>query len=248
MYRTPILPAILIIGFLTSMQISAQCIPDTVNCIDIGAPGQFCPDKLPDAGLAVLYDEVVTVIAPGSAPPPYEMWNIDYIEIDSVKNLPPGIDYFPNADVFFPDTSYCIQLTGTPTQTGEFKLEIHIGATIDIMGIPTKIPFLDDSSIVIRVVEVLGIDPDSHSEFQVFQNVPNPFSDKTRLACYTPVREQVELSIYNILGVLVHHESDMLAPGSHHFSFDGRKLEPGIYLYRVRTPAAGFSGRLLKSR
>ena len=106
----------LIAGLILTAQLSAQCDPDTANCKDIGDPGQFCPLDLPRAGLNALYDEVVTVIAPGT----YEFFGneltIFYIEIDSVKNLPPGIDYLPNADTLFPDTAYCIQLTGTPTK------------------------------------------------------------------------------------------------------------------------------------
>jgi len=223
MKRTAALLVLMNLGFFSAVQLGAQCVPDTVNCKDIGNPGQFCPMQLPHAGLDVLYDETVTVIAPGNAPAPYETWIIHYIEIDSVKNLPPGIDYFPNAEIFYPDTAYCIQLTGTPTQIGEFNLAIYIGATVDIYGTPTRVPFVDDSSIVIKVVEVLGVNPNQTSDFH-------------------------ELSIYNILGVLVYQESEFLAPGNHHFSFDGKKLQPGTYLYKVKTNKGYYTGKLLKSR
>lgn len=248
MKRTATLITALILGFFALIQLSAQCEPDTVNCIDTGTPGQFCPMQLPDAGLNVLYDEVVTVIAPGNPPPPYETWVIYYIEIDSVKNLPPGIDYFPNADRFYPDTAYCIQLTGTPTQIGEFQLSIYIGAMVDVYGTPTRVPFVDDSSVVITVVESVSVDPKQESGFQVFQNVPNPFTDRTRMAYFSAKEEQVELSVYNILGVLVYQESERLAPGNHEFLFNGSNLEPGTYLYRVETGKAFFTGKLLKSR
>lgn len=236
------------IALFSGVGLFAQCIPDAANCEDTGGPGQFCPMDLPQAGINVLYDEVVTIIAPGTFPTPIGEVAIEYIEIDSVKNLPPGIDYFPNADRFYPDTAYCIQLTGTPTQTGIFALSIHIGATVDVMGIPTKVPVVDDTSIVITVVEVLGVTPNQMSHFQVFRNAPNPFTDMTRLGYYTPFEEQVELSVYNILGVMVHQESELVAPGRHNFSFDGSKLEPGTYLYRVKTREAYFKGKLMKSR
>jgi len=248
MKRTVALLATLLLGFFALVQLNAQCEPDTANCKDIGDPGQFCPMQLPNAGLDVLYDEVVTVIAPRNAPPPYETWTIHYIEIDSVNNLPPGIDYFPNAEIFYPDTAYCIQLTGTPTQTGEFKLAIHIGATVDVYGTPTKVPFVDDSSIVIKVVESLGVDQNQATDFRVFQNVPNPFSDRTRLAYFSAIEERVELSVFNILGVLVYQESELLVPGTHEFLFDGGKLQPGTYLYRVKTSQAYYTGKILKSR
>jgi len=228
--------------------LSAQCVPDTVNCVDTGDPGQFCPFNLPKAGLNVLYDEVVTVIPPGIKQTPYGEVTIHYIEIDSVKNLPPGLDYFPNADIFYPDSAYCIQLTGTPTQTGVFELAIHIGATIDFLGEPTKFPFVDDSSIVVTVVEVLGVNPNQATAFQVFQNAPNPFSELTRLSYFTPVEERVELKVYNILGVLVHQESKIVPMGEHYFEFDGSGLQSGTYFYRAESSKAYFTGKLIKSR
>jgi hypothetical protein len=239
---------ILALAIFSGMKLFAQCEPDTANCEDIGDPGQFCPLNLPQAGLNVLYDEVVTIIAPGTFQSDFGEVTIHFIEIDSVKNLPPGIDYFPNKDKFFPDTAYCIQLTGTPTQTGLFELSIHIGATIDFLGNPLKIPVVDDSSVVITVVEVLGVNPNQITEFQVFQNVPNPFSEVTRLSYYTPNQGQIELSVYNILGVLVHQETELAVPGKHHFNFNGSELQPGTYLYRVETGEDYFSGKFMKSR
>lgn len=246
--RAPVL--IILVTILSSgMKLSAQCEPDTANCEDIEAPGQICPSQLPNAGLNDLYDEVVTIIPPGSYPIG-EMGEVDiyYIKIDSVKNLPPGIDYFPGADTLYPDTAYCIQLTGTPTQTGEFALAIHITATVDFLGNPLAFQVVDDSSLVIEVVEILGIDPDPITEFQVFQNAPNPFSELTRLSYYTPNQEKIELSIYNILGVLVHSESAVAPRGKHNFKFDGSELQPGTYLYRVEAGDKYLTGKIMKSR
>jgi hypothetical protein len=49
------------------------------------------------------------------------------------------------------------------------------------------VPVVDDTSIVITIEEFVGIDPEKGSEFQVFQNVPNPFYVQTRLDCYVPL-------------------------------------------------------------
>lgn len=247
MKRIMLLSATLVFGFFISIQVSAQCEPDTVNCEDIGDPGQFCPLKLPPAGLNVLYDETVTVIPPGTYMFGQTQLTILHIRIDSVKNMPPGIDYFPNADILYPDTAYCIQLTGTPTEVGVDTFYIYITAMVDILG-GIEYQVVDDSSIVLRVVEVLGTDPHQITEFKVNQNVPNPFSDFTRMAYYSPSEERVELCVYNILGVRVHQESDIVAPGEHHFAFDGRNLEPGIYLYSIASSDAWFTGKLIKSR
>ena len=247
MKRTITLLATIISGFIILADLSAQCDPDT-SCTDTGDPGQFCPDSLPDAGLSVLYDQVVTIIPPGHYTLPQGDLPIYYIEIDSVKNLPPGIDYYPNADTFYADTAYCIQLTGTPTQSGSFSLSIYILATVDVFGTPIGVPVMDDSSVVITVVDNLGTQPVELSKFRVYQNVPNPFSEMTRLGYYTPVEKRIELSVYNLLGELVHHEYDLAAPGEHYFRFDGRELQPGTYLYKVTTGESYFTGKLMKSR
>jgi hypothetical protein len=241
--------ALMILGLASMAHLTAQCVPDTITCVDTtGNPGEICPVDLPDAKLNVLYDETVTIIPPGSYDfSGYEL-TILYIEIDSVKNLPPGIDYFPNADIFFPDTAYCIQLSGTPTQTGVFDLAIYIGATVDITGTPTRVPVVDDTSLAITVVSEVGLERKQMTEFRLIPNVPNPFSEKTRLAFYTPKQDRIVLSIYNILGTLVHQEVNLAAPGSHNFSFDGSDLQAGTYLYRVETREGFFTGKFMKSR
>ena len=238
--------AILAIVILTGIKLSAQCEPDT-TCVDIGDPGQFCPIDLPLAVVNVLYDEVVTVIPPGTFEILGTEVTILYIKIDSVKNIPPGIDYYPNADILYPDTAYCILLTGTPTQAGEFALAIYITAMVDLYG-GIEAQVVDDSSIVITVQETAGIDPNQVTEFQVFQNVPNPFSEVTRLDYFTPFEERVELNVYNILGVLVHQESELVPSGKHHFGFDGSALQPGTYFYRVANSKAFFTGKFVKSK
>jgi hypothetical protein len=238
-------------GMINVLGLYGQCVPDTANCKDTGDPGQICPPELPDAGLNVLYDEVVTVIGPGTYVVPTEpptTITIEYIMIDSVKNLPPGIDYFPNADIFYPDSAYCIQITGTPTDTGVFRLKIYITPYIKIVGVITPFPQVaDTTSVSLTVLEELGIVPDEADGFRVYPNVPNPFSDRTRITYLSPYWDQVDLSIYNMLGILVHEESVTNSPGEHSFQFDGRDLEPGAYLYKVSNGKKSVTGRLIKS-
>jgi hypothetical protein len=240
-------PLIAALAIFTGAQLSGQCMPDTINCEDIGNPGQFCPLKLPHAGVNVFYDETVTVIPPGVFVIEGIQMTILHIRIDSVKNMPPGIDYAPNADIFYPDTAYCIQLNGTPTEVGVDTFSIYITAMVDIFG-GLEYQVVDDSSIVLRVVEALGNDPKKMEEFNLRQNVPNPFSEFTRLPYYSPSEQRIELRVYSMLGVLVHRELEVATPGEHNFSFDGRKLEPGIYLYSVASEEAYFTGKFIKSR
>ncbi len=95
--------AIFAIALIPSIYLSAQCEPDTVNCKDTGDPGQICPRFLPEAVVNEAYDEVITVFAPDTASVGGHQIGLAYIVVDSVKNLPPGIEYYANAEIFYPD-------------------------------------------------------------------------------------------------------------------------------------------------
>lgn len=240
---------LLVIGIMAGTELFAQtCTPDPACVDDDENPGQFCPLDLPNGAINVLYDETITVIPPGSYKYSTLEVTILYIEIDSVKNMPPGIDYFPNEDTLYPETAYCIQLQGTPTQLWEDTLQIHIAATFMVGDTEFRLPVVDDTSIVITILETVGIAPNKVSEFRVSPNVPNPFSELTRLDYYVPDHDRIELNIYNALGVLVHHESAEAPPGEHSFRFDGRALQPGTYFYRAKNSKTSISGKLVKSR
>lgn len=241
--------ALLTIGIIAGAQLFAQpCIPDP-NCVDDdGKPGQFCPLDLKVGLINKPYSETVTVIPPGTFESSGFEVTILYIEIDSVLNMPPGLDYLPSEDTLYPETAYCIQLSGTPTQVGKDTLAVYITATIDLLGTPTPINVVDDTSLVMTIQESLGIFQNQTSGFTVYPNVPNPFSEHTRLEYYVPFNDRIELNVYNTLGVLLHHESEAVPPGKHSFIFDGRDLQPGTYLYKAKNSRTSVSGKLVKSR
>lgn len=236
--------------FLATFHINAQCEPDTVNCKDTGDPGQICPANLPDAVLNEAYDEVITVLAPDTASVGEIQIGIAYIIVDSVLNLPPGIDYIANAEIFYPDSAYCIQVFGTPTEAGKFPLKIYVSAYINAgLGIIVKGgQFVDSTAVVLSVGWPSGIDPYKINEFQLFPNAPNPFSDFTRLGFYTPFGDHVQLQVYNILGELMHEEIFGASPGENYFDFNGSELNPGSYFYRVTNKSDLFTGKFIKTK
>ncbi|MEN8203429.1 MAG: T9SS type A sorting domain-containing protein [Bacteroidota bacterium] len=237
------------LAFLPSLKLIAQCEPDTVNCKDTGDPGQICPPNMPPAVVNELYDEVITVIAPDTATVGEVQIGIAYIEVDSVKNLPPGIEYHANAEKFYPDSAYCIQITGTPTEAGEYALVIYVSPFIHYLNQIVKgTQVVDDSSVVITVNETSGLDPYKINDFQVLPTAPNPFSEVTRLGFYTPFDDHIKLQVYNILGRLMHEEMQGAPPGEHYFNFNGSTLNPGTYFYRITNSSELYTGKFIKSR
>jgi hypothetical protein len=229
--------------------IFAQCEPDTAGCKDTGDPGEFCPRNLPDAVVNVAYEEVITVIAPGEAVVGAQTIIIKYIVVDSVLNLPGGIQYEANADKFYPDSTYCINISGTPTTEGVYPLAIYVTPFISAAG--TTIPgpqVVNDTSVVMTVVGPSGLNPKHFNEFQVLPNIPNPFSDMTKIGFFTPFDDRVELKVYNILGELMHEERQGVPPGEYYFEFNGQTLQPGTYFYRVNNQKEVFTGKFIKAR
>ena len=249
MKRYILLSGIAGLTFLISSSLAGQCVPDA-GCIDVDLPGQICPSSLPGGVVGVAYEEVITIIPPktvGTIP----VYDIAYIVIDSVKNLPPGIKYTRYDDKFYPETAYCIDVTGTPESEGEYPLAIYVTpfVTLLINQVPTIIQggqVVDDSSVVMPVTSGTGLNLYSSKEFRVFSAVPNPFNEKTRLGCYIPVDGEVELKVYNILGEEIYTELMFGIHGENYFNFNGLKLDNGAYFYGVTYQSNWHTGKFIK--
>ena len=79
--------------------------------------------------------------------------------------------------------------------------------------------------------------------YVLLQNYPNPFNPSTTIEYELPVRSQVDLIIYNILGQRVATLYSRTQPaGLHGIEWDGtdaqgRPVASGIYFYRLHTPS-----------
>lgn len=73
------------------------------------------------------------------------------------------------------------------------------------------------------------------SNYVLFQNSPNPFSEKTTISFSIPVGHNVEIEIFDVrlnpIKVLV---KDYFPEGKHTIIFNADELSPGIYFYRLK--------------
>ncbi len=81
-----------------------------------------------------------------------------------------------------------------------------------------------------------------HGEIELFQNIPNPFSDNTRIVFNVNKHCKVSLDICNIMGQPVRtlFSNVPYEPGMHEVTWNasdnnGERIPAGIYLYRIRT-------------
>lgn len=227
----------------------SQCQPDTVNCKDVLLPGEICPLILPEGIVNEAYEEVFTVIPPYKATFEYGTIDIVKIIIDTVGNLPPGLNYQTNSDTFYIDTAYCVLLSGTPKTPGIYDLYIRVIPFLYSPLLKIVIPgpaVVDDTSLTIIIRDPSGIDEFRGKTFAALEAIPNPFETTTRIGFYTHTQGQFELTIYNLLGQLTYSEDITGVPGRNYFNFKGIEMKPGTYLYNISGNGNSITKKLIR--
>jgi aryl-phospho-beta-D-glucosidase BglC (GH1 family) len=70
-------------------------------------------------------------------------------------------------------------------------------------------------------------------QFQLAENYPNPFTDRTETIVHMPQTDDLDVQIFNILGQRLARFSSRLPGGSHGFRLNGGGLPDGLYLIRA---------------
>lgn len=225
----------------------SQCDPDTANCKDTDEPGQVCPDTLHSATVGEAYEQVFTIIPPDKFDFGTGDIEIFKIVIDSVTNMPPGLSYEVNATDMYPDTAYCGLISGTPTETGTYFLEIYVRPFVYFADDTIVFdPTIDSTSLSITVNNTAGIFPTDNMQTTLLPPKPNPFDTRSNIGLNTDKYGVGELYIYYLTGELVHHEKKWIQPGINYFNYDGEELRKGIYIYRIRFNNKSFTSRVVK--
>ncbi|MGM0649751.1 MAG: T9SS type A sorting domain-containing protein [Bacteroidota bacterium] len=236
--------------FLPGSFIQAQivdCTPDE-TVVDTAEPGQVEPDTFPPAYVDEYYEQTVTIIPPQS----FDGYPIIHsIIIDSVTNLPPGVNWGKNTEEFLvtvPDTHYCVDIYGTPDEAGDYQLSLYITPYVDIGTGPSAAEQqVDDTSMMIHVLEEESIEDLTH-DFSLCDIYPNPFTNNTTIQFETGTKGMAKLKVYNILGKLLYKEEKQAMPGSNQFDFSGNHLAPGTYIFSLALHDRKETSRLIKTR
>jgi hypothetical protein len=119
-----------------------------------------------------------------------------------------------------PDTVILqFQIVGPVTGT-----DYHLGSTFT----------LDDLAFA-GSADVDGETRTTPVEFQLHQNYPNPFNPVTTISYSLPVRGEVSVVVFDLLGRAVSTlASGVDGPGTRRVAFDGTPLPSGVYMCRLQ--------------
>ena len=81
------------------------------------------------------------------------------------------------------------------------------------------------------------------------QNYPNPFNPLTRIRFNLSISDNVEISVFNMLGQRVITLLDeKKTPGTHSIDFNADGLSSGIYYYRITVKGYSDTKKMLYVR
>lgn len=131
----------LLLGILTlilsawTSNATAQCTPDP------NATGLVYPDTLQTACPNQFYDVTLTLNVPADSTLGGFTAIIDSVQLNNLLGLPAGLSYEcnPTSCVFPGNSTGCIRVFGTPTDTGEFELTIDGTIYFKVFGIPQQL-------------------------------------------------------------------------------------------------------------
>lgn len=136
-----------------------------------------------------------------------------------------------------------VEGTGTTTETKSYSFaDRSINSGVNYSYRLKQIDF-NGKYEYSQVVNIGSVTP---SEFSLDQNYPNPFNPSTNISFAVPVKSNVTLEVYNLIGQkvmdLVQGEFEA---GKHSVQLNGSSMASGIYLFKLT--AVGENGSLFSS-
>ncbi|HVO73333.1 MAG TPA: T9SS type A sorting domain-containing protein, partial [Ignavibacteriaceae bacterium] len=165
---------------------------------------------------------------------------------DNIINGNYGVFHVGKAKVIFLDTSN--QVIGEGQEHAVSPLENF--ALSETVSIPENTEWVelrvyDNNGNFVDVLDKNSLDNltaveenniANPKEFMLYQNYPNPFNPETMIRYSLPVRNHVELKIFDMLGreteTLLNEEQDA---GNYEIKLSAKHLSSGIYFYTIKT-------------
>jgi hypothetical protein len=247
-----LLPAILLIATVGVMDSSAQICTANTSCVPNGTDYGICPDSttgLASGTVGVAYSQSLSILTPSTG----GHWGVSSATIDSlvvtgVDSLAPGLTYqcLSPSCKFVPGSS-CLVISGTPTQTWNHTITVHI--TPYVYYFASHFAYTPQTNKQYRSVvnAPTGIETLDLSAFEVEQNIPNPFNGKSEIHYSSTTPATIEFRVYNMLGAIVYSNKYKAEKGMNTIGLEANTFSPGIYMYSIKNGTTAITKRMIVS-
>jgi len=229
---------------LVLVSASALAQPCTPN-LGYTQPGYY-PSPLPNPTVGIAYSQTVDFKFPSTTTFQGFTVNVDTVYIDSVKGLPPGINFVLNHanKTYLGGENGCGQLSGTVPvgNAGSHKIYLYGTAIVSAFGVP--FPFPNTDTLDFYVNFPTGIQNAKANSLHV-EMYPNPANEQANLIM-DPVEANAQLSVSDLTGRNVFNKT--LPMGTNQFVFPTASLASGIYQVSLQSATGTWSSILSVNR
>ncbi len=140
--------------------------------------------------------------------------------------------------IAFNDNGQLYGIKGTATQVSDlFTIDktTGVGTSVGVTGFQ-GLSGIGYAKTLVSNQDLTSVIP---SEYMLYQNYPNPFNPSTKIEFALPVRSNVKLQIFNVVGELVYEfANEEINAGTHSVIWNGLNSQgnfagSGIYFYRL---------------
>ena len=220
----------------------AQCQPDPQYTQD----GIYPDPSTLNATIPVdqYYEQILTVNAPDDTTIIVSPLNIDSVVINNILNLPPGIGVscVPNACSWLGGESGCVNISGTPTQTGTYDVELDI--SVFVQSLPQAIPVTETYTVIVDANASVE-DQDLLAESKIF---PNPAQNQAQLQIKSKRNDLAKIEVVDVIGNTVLFQQQRLQAGTNSIPLNLNELAEGQYFVRIEQQNALVVKKLLVVR
>ena len=247
--------AIACVFFISSAAV-AQCIPD----VSIVVPGVY-PDtiqNLPHATVGSQYDADIQIKVWTDTNTFYLGFPVhacfDSIVVTGVSGLPSG--YFHScvaASCSFPGGGNgCVHLHGSAPMLADvgmvYPISVYVTAYLVVCGGFQHATLLDTiTGYSIVVDNNTAIQNQSISNFDVWQNVPNPFRGISEISLVSPKNDVITFKVSNLLGKIIYTKTIYAPKGLNKITLSSKDFESGIYIYSISNSRNTVTRRMIVS-
>ncbi|MES2593244.1 MAG: T9SS type A sorting domain-containing protein [Bacteroidota bacterium] len=144
----------------------------------------------------------------------------------------------------------CVIVSGTPTKAGVFPIKIESKGRASI-GFGQYIWSAAPDNTDYRLTSTggaAGIESLSLTNFDVAQNAPNPFNEKTAINFTSVNTGVIDFKVYDLLGSVVYNSTVKADKGMNTITLEANSFAPGVYMYAIKNGNSTITKRMVVSK